>query len=150
MSTESQTILKSAAALFAQLQITLHHPLHISFFSGTSNKWLTRREPSSGKAPPPLEPAEKVLNVKVRKSCGKKNSPSVHSHQGNFPIYEALAQTIVYVAISFLTHIPIYAISRPFLEPCSGLSRRLRVFLQEGYACPLGFSNLFEEEGNNL
>jgi len=45
-----------------------------SFFSGTSNKWLTRREPSSGKSPPPLEPAEKVLNVKIRKSCGKQNT----------------------------------------------------------------------------
>lgn len=54
-----QAFLKSAAALFAQLQIDLHNSLQIILFSGISNKWLTRREPSSGKAPPPLEPAEK-------------------------------------------------------------------------------------------
>ena len=49
-----------------------------------------------------------MLNVKVRKNCGKKNSPSVHSHQGNFPIYEALASTTVYVILSYLTHIPVF------------------------------------------
>ena len=37
-----------------------------------------------------------------------------------------------------------------FDKPRSGLFRRLWVFLQGGYACPLGFSNLFEEEGNKL
>jgi hypothetical protein len=73
-------LFKSATALFAQLQIALHNSLQIIFFPSTSNKWLTRREPSSGKSPPPLEPAEKVLNVKARKICGKQISPV-----GTFP-----------------------------------------------------------------
>ena len=99
-----QAFLKSATALFAQLQIALRHPLQIIlFFSSTSNKWLTRREPSSGKSPPPLEPAEKVLNVKVRKSRGKK-AFSVGTFPSSQPPYSRSISTNYSVCGILLPH----------------------------------------------
>ena len=74
-----------------------------SFFSGTSNKWLTRREPSSGKAPPPLEPAEKVLNVKFQKSCGKKTF-SVGTFPLRQPPYSRRISTNYSVCGNLLPH----------------------------------------------
>ena len=74
-----------------------------SFFSGTSNKWLTRREPSSGKSPPPLEPAEKVLNVKFRKSCGKKTF-SVGTFPLRQPPYSRRISTNYSVCGNLLPH----------------------------------------------
>jgi len=62
-----ETFLK-ALPRFLHNSNSLHNSPHTKF-SGISDKWLTLSNMPSEQFSPPLEPAEKVLNVKLRKIC---------------------------------------------------------------------------------